>query len=206
MKLIFIYGPPASGKLTIARELSRITGLPVFHNHLIVDAVASIFPFGTDQFVRLREQMWLDVMREAAASQRSLIFTFAPEPTVASGFHNRAVDVVKVAGGSTLFVQLRVPVAEQEKRLTAASRAEFGKLRSLSLLRELRAQFEASERAMPPGELAIDTSALEPPAAAHKIASALALPLLPPASSASASGRDGESYSPVPCKPSGSKT
>ena len=179
MKLVFIYGPPAAGKLTIARELGRITGLPVCHNHLIVDAVASVFPFGTDPFVRLREQMWLDVMREAAAAQRSLIFTFAPEPTVSSGFHHRAVDVVKGAGGSTMFVQLKVPIAEQEKRLTAASRAEFGKLRSLSLLRELQPQFLAAERAMPPGQPVIDTSALEPADAAREIVNRLTLPLLP---------------------------
>lgn len=179
MKLIFIYGPVASGKLTIARELGRLTGYAVFHNHLIVDAVASVFPFGTERFVRLREQMWLDVMREAAEAQRSLIFTFAPEPSVAEGFDKRAVETVKVAGGCTEFVQLNVSVSEQEKRLTAPSRAEFGKLQSLNILRELRAQFAASERAMPRGQVVIDTSALDPACAAHKIVETLGLPLLP---------------------------
>lgn len=179
MKLIFIYGPVASGKLTIARELGRLTGYAVFHNHLIVDAVASVFPFGTERFVRLREQMWLEMMREAAEAQRSLIFTFAPEPSVAEGFDKRAVEVVKAAGGSTEFVQLNVPVSEQEKRLTAPSRAEFGKLKSLNLLRELRAQFAASERAMPRGQVVIDTSALDPAGAARTIVETLGLPLLP---------------------------
>ncbi|MGK6311354.1 AAA family ATPase [Variovorax sp. DT-64] len=172
MKLIFIYGPPASGKLTVARELARITGLPVFHNHLIVDAVAAVFPFGSDQFVRLREQMWLSVMREAAATGRSLIFTFAPEPTVTGGFPERVLDLVQAAGGATMFVQLRVPIAEQEKRLTAASRAEFGKLQSLEILRSLRDQFELSERAMPTPQLIVDTSMVEPSTAARNIASA----------------------------------
>jgi dephospho-CoA kinase len=83
MKLIFIYGPPASGKLTIARKLSELTGLPVFHNHLIVDAVQSVFPFGTPTFNALRESFWLTMMREAARERRSLLVTFAPEPTVA---------------------------------------------------------------------------------------------------------------------------
>ena len=36
-RVVWIYGPPASGKLTIARELSTLTQLPVFHNHLAVD-------------------------------------------------------------------------------------------------------------------------------------------------------------------------
>lgn len=176
MKLVFIYGPVASGKLTIARELGRLTGLAVFHNHLVVDAVASVFPFGTPQFVQLRERMWLDMMREAAQAKRSLIFTFAPEPSVAEGFPQRAVAAVEAAGGSTAFVQLRVPVAEQERRLVAPGRTEFGKLRSLELLRQMQAQFAASERDMPQAQVAVDTSAVQPPAAARAIADALGLP------------------------------
>jgi cytidylate kinase len=39
MKLLFLYGPAASGKLTIARELTTLTGFALFHNHLVVDAV-----------------------------------------------------------------------------------------------------------------------------------------------------------------------
>jgi chloramphenicol 3-O-phosphotransferase len=180
MKLVFVHGPIASGKLTIAKELGRITGYAVFHNHLVVDAVAAVFPFGTEQFVRLREKMWLDMMREAAMAERSLIFTFAPEPTVVEGFDRRVVESVRGAGGSTHFVRLTVPVAVQEERLTAPSRAAYGKLQSVELLRELRAQFEAAERAMPRGEVVVDTSAVAPAEAARAIAETLGLALLPP--------------------------
>lgn len=180
MKLIFVHGPVASGKLTIAKELGRMTGYAVFHNHLVVDAVAAVFPFGTEQFVRLREKMWLEMMREAAMAGRSLIFTFAPEPTVVEGFDRRVVDSVRSAGGSAHFVQLTVPVVVQEQRLTAPSRAAFGKLQSVDLLRELRKQFEACERAMPRGEVVVDTSTLAPAEAALAIAEKLGLPLLPP--------------------------
>lgn len=178
MKLIFIYGPPAAGKLTIARELGRLIGWPVFHNHLVVDAVMSVFPFGSDQFIRLREKLWLDVIREAVAADRSLIFTFAPEPTVAPGFHQRVVDIVAAKGGNTSFVKLTVPEADQEERIAAASRAEFGKLRSLELLRELRPQFKAAESAMPAADLTIDTAIVQPDAAALHIVDGLALPAL----------------------------
>jgi len=34
MKLVFIYGPPAVGKLTVANALAKVTGFKVFHNHL----------------------------------------------------------------------------------------------------------------------------------------------------------------------------
>jgi hypothetical protein len=66
-QLVFIYGAPAAGKLTVAREIARLTGLPLFHNHLVVNAVASVFPFGSAPYIRLREMMWLEVFREAAA-------------------------------------------------------------------------------------------------------------------------------------------
>src|SRR5215211_7250719 len=79
MELVFVHGPAASGKLTVARELGRLTGLPVFHNHLIVDVLLEVFEFGSPEFVALREQFWLATFGAAAASGRSLIFTFAPE-------------------------------------------------------------------------------------------------------------------------------
>jgi len=33
MRLVFIYGMPATGKLTVAKELVDITGYALFHNH-----------------------------------------------------------------------------------------------------------------------------------------------------------------------------
>ncbi|MDP9995092.1 cytidylate kinase [Variovorax boronicumulans] len=53
MKLVFIHGPVASGKLTIARELGRLSGLAVFHNHLVVDAVARAVAAGRGTGFRL---------------------------------------------------------------------------------------------------------------------------------------------------------
>jgi replication-associated recombination protein RarA len=39
MKLILLYGPPAVGKLTIAKEIARLTGFKLFHAHLTSDLV-----------------------------------------------------------------------------------------------------------------------------------------------------------------------
>jgi hypothetical protein len=178
MKLIFIYGPVASGKLTIARELETLTGFAVFHNHLIVDAIAAVFPFGTDRFVRLREDFWLTVMREAAEAGRSIIFTFAPEPSVTAGFPERVQSVVGNTGGEVAFVKLTVTTAEQENRLTAPSRAQFGKLSSAESLRRLRNQFTACEAAMPKPAITIDTEGCRPADAARSIGEILQLPLV----------------------------
>jgi len=173
MRLIFLYGPVASGKLTVARLLAEQTGFALFHNHLIVDAVASVFPFGSDAFVRLRERFWLETFQASAEEGRSLIFTFAPEPTVAPDFPDKVSDIVQAAGGEILFVGLSVAADIQEQRLTAPDRAAFGKLRSVAMLREMRADLDACLRAMPAAAVAIDTGITLPGNAVARIVRAL---------------------------------
>lgn len=174
MRLVFIYGQVASGKLTIARALAEQTGLPLFHNHLVVDAVGAVFPFGSDAFRRLRERFWLDVIAEAASAGRSLIFTFAPEPSVAPDFAERVRTLVEAAGGKVIFVALILPAEEQERRLVAPSRASFGKLQSVELLRRMRDEFTACMAEMPQPAITIDTALTRPEQAASAIAAALA--------------------------------
>ena len=173
MKLIFIHGGAAAGKLTVARELATLTGLPLFHNHLVVDAVAAVFPFGSAPFVRLREQFWLATFSAAAEDGRSLIFTFNPELSVEPGFPERTRAAVAAFGGTMPTVRLTLPWEEQERRIDNESRGEFGKLRSLELLRQLRDNFAAAEAAMPPADLTIDTMRIQPAETARMIAERL---------------------------------
>ena len=179
MKLVFIFGPAASGKLTVARELSALTGLPLFHNQLVVDAVMAVFPFGSPQFIRLREQMWMAMFEEAAKARRSLIFTFAPEPSVPEDFPTRVRKLVAGHGGEVSFVRLEVARDIQEARIGDDSRRKFGKLVSLDLLRELRPAFEACEARMPPAAATIDTGMASPRESALRIAETLGLSTLP---------------------------
>ncbi|NNC12165.1 shikimate kinase [Planctomonas sp. JC2975] len=177
MDLVFLHGPAAAGKLTVARALGERTGFAVFHNHLIVDAVTSVFPFGSARFVKLREQFWLSTFSEAAASDTSLIFTFTPEHTVLRGFPERARHVTEESGGRVRFVGLTVGEAEQERRLGNASRREFGKLTDVDTLRRLRrAERGAGDPAeQPPTDLVIDTERSDPEASALLIVDAFGL-------------------------------
>jgi hypothetical protein len=176
VKLIFIWGGAASGKLTVARELSDLTGIGLFHNHLVVDALLERYAFGDPEFVRLREAMWMTVFDTAARAGQSLIFTFAPEPTVTAAFPERVARVVGEAGGSVSFVRLVLSRKEQERRITLASRKAFKKLVSLDLLRELAPSFAACEAAMPPADLVIDSELDDPKTAALRISTAFELP------------------------------
>lgn len=177
MHLIFIYGPPAAGKLTVAREIAARTGFALFHNHFVVDAVMAVFPFGDEAFVRLREQFWMAIFEDAAKQGRSLIFTFAPEPTVAPDFPERVRNLVERHGGRTTFIALTVSPDEQERRLLDQSRAAFGKLRDLQLLRDLRPQFDACLRAMPKAALTLDVTVMTPSESADAISALLNMPM-----------------------------
>jgi len=173
MTLIFLYGHAASGKLTVGRALAATTGLPLFHNHLVVDAVASVFPFGSPEFARLRECWWLEMIEAAVRAGQSLIFTFAPEPSVAADFPQRMKAIVAAAGGDVLFVRLAITPEEQDRRIASADRAAFGKLRDRELLRTLRPQFEACLAAMPEPAITIETDSISPEDAAARIAALL---------------------------------
>ena len=169
MKLVFIYGPPAAGKLTIARKVAEQAGIALFHNHLIVDAVGAVFPFGSEQFSRLREKFWFETFEAALLEQRSLIFTFLPEQSVRRDFAQRVLDLVSEHGGDVVFVRLDLSREAQRERLANPDRGKFGKLQDMSILEANFDQFEASIAAMPPPHLTINTDKVEPAVAAHQI-------------------------------------
>ena len=180
MDLVFLHGPAAAGKLTIARELGARLNFGVFHNHLIVDALTAVFPFGAAPFVKLRERFWLATFAEAAATHADIVFTFTPEPSVASGFVDRARQVVTDAGGRIHFVRVVVSDAEQERRIEDPSRSEFAKLNDVSTLRRLRARAESVQEDQPPAELVINTDRLAPAESAQLIIDEFSLQPAPP--------------------------
>lgn len=175
MELLFIYGPAAVGKLTVGRELAKLTGFRLFHNHLTVDAVMAVFDFGSEPFINLREQIWLSVFKEAARNNISLIFTFAPERTVRTSFIQETIDSVELSGGKVLFIELTCPLEELEQRMENPSRAEFCKLRSLEVFRKIRQEGLHIYPKILNSGLTIDTSTMSPIEAAHKICEVFSL-------------------------------
>jgi len=43
MKFVFIIGSQAVGKMTVGQELSKLTGLKLFHNHTILEPLFEVF-------------------------------------------------------------------------------------------------------------------------------------------------------------------
>ena len=170
MKLIFIYGLPATGKLTVAKELAAATGYRLFHNHLAVDLLLPVFEFGSSGFVKLREEMWLLVFAEACRSAvPGMIFTFAPERTVSARFVGNAVELVTRMGGSVEFVRLECPIKQLRERMGAASRTAFGKLTSVEMFDQLHGDGVFEAIAMPAARVTVDTGSCSPEEAVDEI-------------------------------------
>jgi adenylate kinase len=170
VKLVFLHGLPGVGKLTVARELAKLTGFKVFHNHLAVDLVGSVFEFGTQPFVELREKVWLEVFsRTVEADLKGLIFTFAFDRTVRAGFIGNTREVIESSGGEVFFVELRCSIEELERRIEQPSRQGFGKLNSVERFRELKETGAFVDPGIPPERLVVDTTELSASDAARLI-------------------------------------
>ncbi len=175
MKLVFIHGMPGCGKLTVACELSALTDFKLFHNHLTVDLVGSVFEFGSQPFVELRESIWFATFQQAAhAGLEGMIFTFAYDQTVRSNFITQLQTVSTLIGIELRFVGLKCEEQELEERITNVSRERFGKLNQLHVYRELRAAGAFMNPGIPDG-FTLDITNIDPPAAAKLIASKLDL-------------------------------
>lgn len=77
MKFVLITGPHAVGKMTVGQELSKLTGLKLFHNHMTIDLVLQFFEFQDPAARRLINLFRQEIFEAVAASQLpGLIFTY----------------------------------------------------------------------------------------------------------------------------------
>jgi shikimate kinase len=171
MRLMFLYGPPAAGKLTIGRELSALTGYRLFHNHLTVDLAREVFAFGSEPFQRLVDDLRLRVFAAAAQSDLSgLIFTFVyggpDEP-----FIRQTMSVMEPAGAEVCFVQVICPVEDLLNRVEDESRRAYHKLASRETLDALLKDRDWLTPIPFVESFPVDTTRLTPAQAARAIAS-----------------------------------
>ena len=128
MKLLIIYGPPAAGKLTVSNEISRLTGYKVFHNHISIDYVKSIFEFGTPGFWSIVGKIRYPMIAEAARQDIDLIHTFCYELEVDDEHFASLIASAEDFGGEVHLVMLTCDDEERRRRITNESRVKIGKL------------------------------------------------------------------------------
>jgi DNA polymerase III delta prime subunit len=176
MNLVFIYGPPGVGKLSVARELARETGYRLFHNHVSITCAESVFDFGTKPFWRVVGGIRDMVFEEAATHHVSLIFTFVYAHPQDDQHVERMCGFVEAQGGRALLVRLACSREELERRLPQPGRAEAGKLASLETLRELLESHDLFSPVTGRESLEIDNTGRAPAEVAGLIVSHYHLP------------------------------
>ena len=125
MKLIIIFGPPAVGKMAVGRELTELTKLKLFHNHMSIEFALNFFEYGTPKFHKLNSFLRRKVFEEVATSElEGLIFTFVWDLNMEKEkqYVDNISDLFRNEGGSVYFVELEADLEERLKRNRGASR------------------------------------------------------------------------------------
>jgi len=190
MTLIIIFGPPAVGKMTVGLELERLTGLRLFHNHMTVDPVMRLFPYGSPSYERLVGEFRQRVFEEYATSDEAgLIFTFVwvLDDEGDRAFIERAVATFTARGANVCFVELQASQAERLRRNETPLRrsVKFPQRDvegSRAFLLDADRRYEMNTRgafAYPDQHLKIDNTDIEPALVARRIQERFKLPSLP---------------------------
>jgi len=172
-RLVFLYGPPAVGKLTVARAIAGREPFKVLHNHVAIDPVVEVLPFGTPAFWRIVGGLRRDLVAAAAEEGIDLIYTFVFAP----GDEQHVEDIVTAyeeRGGSVLFVQLLASRDVLLRRVLAEDRKLHGKISEPATLEPLLDQYDNFTASIGREDLVIDLGTTSAAEAAEQILGRLA--------------------------------
>lgn len=159
MRLLFIHGAPAAGKLTTAKALLRRVSGRLFDNHAAIDVARTVFDFGAPGFWDLVQAIRLSVV-DAAAAQRVPLLVMTSvyvDPDDLATFE-AFEEAVHCQGGELLPVFLDCPTAEIARRVGNPDRVARGKMASEHSARDFMARHRIS--AVPRSScLALDSEA-----------------------------------------------
>ncbi len=114
MKLLFLIGDAAVGKMTVGQALMQRTGLRLFHNHMTIEPVIEIFGYFDGNVTRQLRDV---IFREFAKSDNyGMIFTYLWAFDCQSDWNyiQYVTDIFKEQGSEIYCAEL---VAPQEIRL-----------------------------------------------------------------------------------------
>ena len=114
MKLVFLIGNAAVGKMTVGQELMKMTDLRLFHNHMTIEPVIDIFGYYSGKTIsKIREVIFQEF---AASDNYGLIFTYmwAFDQKSDWDYVKHVSEIFREKGSEIFYVEL---VTSQEERL-----------------------------------------------------------------------------------------
>jgi chloramphenicol 3-O-phosphotransferase len=169
MKLVFIHGSPAVGKLTVAKALVRLVSARLMDNHANVDLARTVFDFGTAGFWELVQSSRCAAFDAAAKHGVPLLVTTYcyVEPDDRPSLEEFEA-VIGQYGGKLLPVFLYCSREEMARRVGNPDRVARGKLTSAEGLNKF---LDGRDFTSVPRDNCIkfDTGAMQPDAVARAI-------------------------------------
>ncbi|OIO18271.1 MAG: hypothetical protein AUJ23_04105 [Candidatus Magasanikbacteria bacterium CG1_02_32_51] len=181
IKFIVIYGPPGVGKLTVSKELTKITKYSLFHNHLTFDAVAAFFVPGSEDFLNHLEKIRLYLIKVALKTEtRGIIFTGvyrgkSTRSKLDERFFRKVRKLVERVNGNMYFVRLFCDQKILEERIKNEDRKQYKKVHRKKTLRNMQSKYDLAKNIPGVKSLSIDNSKITPKATAKKIKQAYSL-------------------------------
>lgn len=183
MKFVWIVGDSAVGKMTVGQELEKITGLSLFHNHMMIEPVLQIFKsFRGETIRKLRDVIFQEF---AHSDGYGMIHTLMWAFDLPSDWEyvNRVTDLFRAQGAEIYCVELVAPEGIRLQRNETENRlAHKPSKRDLAASRERLIRDGQNHRLESlPGEIPfenymrIDNSELPPDVVANMIKERFAL-------------------------------
>jgi hypothetical protein len=187
--LVFIFGPPAVGKMTVGQELGRLTGYKLLYNHMTIDPIIEIFEFGSPSFKRLVPEFRRAIVREAARiGLPGLIFTFVWnfDEAACRVFLDEIRDIVLEYGGLVHYAELEATLDERLIRNRSENRMQHKKpMRDPDathawVIEDEHIRNTSEERPFPYTDkhIKIDNTSMSPSEAGRRIAERFSLPIV----------------------------
>ena len=155
--LILLYGPPAVGKLTVAKALAKQAKFAIFHNHITRDAVSSILPKVPD-FNKIVDGVRLLLFKAAVENKVDIIFTFVYAHKEDDKIFSNFTKTWRTGGGRVLPVLLTTNDAVLRQRVTAPSRRSHRKIQDVHTLKKTLEKYELKKVHPKEDSLVIDTT------------------------------------------------
>ena len=171
-RLVFLYGPPAVGKLTVAKAIAERQPFTILHNHLTIDPVALVLPFGSDTFWRVVGRFRRELVGAAAEEGIDLIYTYVFAP----GDEDHVREIVAAyeeRGGVVTLVQLLAPREVLLRRVLEEDRRQHGKITDVETLARLLDEYDDFTSPASAGGLVLDLGTRSAADAADEIVSRL---------------------------------